>query len=139
MTLTSQEHRLGAADRLRLAAEIVSTYVRVRTAMRGKDVRTVLSTLRERPRRAPEFAGLPVIQGVRLGRAVTRTLTGLPADSRCLTQAMVLTSLLARRGIDNRLVIGVRPGDRFGAHAWVEVNGNPVLPRGEEFPRLVEL
>jgi hypothetical protein len=54
-------------------------------------------------------------------------------------QAMVLTSLLARRGIDNSLVIGVRPGDHFGAHAWVEVDGKPVLPRGDEFPRLVEL
>ena len=90
---------------------------------------------RPAPRPEPTY---PV--GVSLARAVTRTLPLLPADSRCLMRSLVLISLLNRREIGSSLVIGVRPGQRFGAHAWVEVDGRPLLPRGEsEFERLVEL
>jgi hypothetical protein len=52
----------------------------------------------------------------------------------------VLTRLLARRGIHASVVIGVRPGDEFGAHAWVEHDGTPLLPtHGHAFSRLVDL
>ena len=75
-------------------------------------------------------AGDTRLAGVRLGRAVTRTLRLVPADSRCLMRSLVLTGLLARRGIDSSLVIGVRPEGEFGAHAWVEHDGRPLLPSG---------
>jgi hypothetical protein len=79
------------------------------------------------------------IAGLRLGHAVIRTLTPLPADSRCLFRSLVLTKLLARRGIGGTVVLAVRP-DPFAAHAWVELDGNPLLPPGEEgFERLAEL
>jgi hypothetical protein len=55
-------------------------------------------------------------------------------------RSLVLMALLDRRDIGSSLVIGVRPGERFGAHAWVELAGRPLLPRGEsEFERFVEL
>jgi hypothetical protein len=52
----------------------------------------------------------------------------------------VSTSLLARRGIASSVVIGVKTEPEFGAHAWVESGGTPLLPPGEgEFTRLVEI
>jgi hypothetical protein len=84
--------------------------------------------------------GEPAVQGRRLGYAVVRTLRLLPTDSRCLMRSLVLTRLLARRGIAGTLVIGVRTGERFEAHAWVEHSGTPLLDPGDAtFRRLVEL
>ena len=75
-----------------------------------------------------------------LGNAVTRTLAVMPGDTRCLARSLVLTRLLARRGIPAKLVIGVRASPSFLAHAWVEHAGGPVLAPGDEsFGRLVEL
>ena len=77
--------------------------------------------------------------------AVARTLRLLPTDSRCLMRSLVLSALLARRGIDSSLVIGVRTAEAFGAHAWVEHEGRPLLPTGASasgaapFHRLVEV
>lgn len=124
--------------RLTLAAEILATYARVRWALRRHDLRTVLLGLR-----SPQARGgtdEPVATGRRLGRAVRRTLALLPTDSRCLMQSLVLTKLLARRGIDTRLVIAVRPGERFAAHAWVEHGDQALLPAGAPaFEQLVTL
>ncbi len=71
---------------------------------------------------------------------VVRVLSYLPGDTRCLRRSLVLTRMLARRGIPGRLVIGARTSPEFLAHAWVECSGVPVLsPEGETFGRLVEL
>jgi len=71
---------------------------------------------------------------------VARTLALLPGDTRCLARSLVLTRLLARRGIPAKLVIGARTTPEFLAHAWVECAGHPVLAPGDEsFGRLVEL
>ena len=76
----------------------------------------------------------------RLGRAVQLTLRLAPGDTRCLTRSLVLTQLLARRGIPAKLVIGARAKPSFTAHAWVEHAGHPVLPASDDsFGRLVEL
>ena len=73
-------------------------------------------------------------------QAIGRTLRYVPGDSRCLVRSLVLTSLLARRGIDVKFVIGVAPGPEFKAHAWVESDGLPLLPSlDDEHERLVEL
>jgi hypothetical protein len=65
----------------------------------------------------------------------------LPGDTRCLKQSLVLSALLARRGVASHVVIAVwgREED-FGAHAWVEAEGHDLLPPGPfEDTRLVEL
>ena len=124
--------------RLALAGEILATYARVRWSLRRHDLRTVLLGLRSPT--AARGADQPVATGRRLGRAVGRTLALLPTDSRCLMQSLVLTKLLARRGIDTRLVIAVRPGERFAAHAWVEHDDEALLPAGAPaFEQLVTL
>ena len=124
--------------KLRLAAEILAAYVRVRLVLRRhRDVRDALASLRAPPGRAGS-SGHP--GPVRLAHAVTRVLDRLPSDSRCLTRSLVLAHLLSRRGLASTVVIGVRAGSSFGAHAWVERDGVALLPPDEaEFARLVEL
>jgi hypothetical protein len=47
--------------------------------------------------------------------------------------------MLERRGIAQTLVVAVRPRP-FGAHAWVEVAGKPVLPDADAgYERILEL
>ena len=76
----------------------------------------------------------------RLAWVVSRTLRLMPGDTRCLARSLVLTRLLARRGIPAKLVIGARAAPNFLAHAWVEYDGQPVLSPGDgSFARLVEL
>jgi hypothetical protein len=130
---------VARVTRVALAGEIVATYARVRWALRRRDVRAVLGELRN-PSAVAARGEDPVADGRRLGRAVQRTLAVLPTDSRCLMQSLVLTRLLARRGIDTRLVIAVRPGERFAAHAWVEHGEAALLPAGAPaFEELVTL
>lgn len=130
--------RLPLTAKLRLAVEVTTTYAVARRAMKRHDLPTSIERLRALPCRRPHVASYH--EGLRLGRAVASTLRVLPADSRCLMQSLVLTGLLARRGIDSTLVIGVRPGETFGAHAWVELQGYPLLPPMEQqFTRLVDL
>jgi hypothetical protein len=131
---------LGTWGRLRLLIEIVVAYVNAYRAMRKVPIEQVVARLRaDRPgggREGPQA----LEEAVRLGRAVVRTLAFLPGDTRCLRRSLVLTSLLARRGISAQLVIGARTAPEFLAHAWVEHDGNPVLsPEGDSFGRLVEL
>jgi Transglutaminase-like superfamily len=123
---------LGLPAKLALAGEVVSSYAVARRALRKHGIRGALATLRAA---APAPAGASgevdkIAAGRRLGRLATRTLTALPADSRCLMSSLVLTRLLARRGIESDLVIAVEPGESFGAHAWVEHAGAPLLSPG---------
>ena len=132
---------LGLGDKARLTAEVAAAYVQVRWLLKRRDLPTTLKTLRDGGA-GPE--GQPPTHaqesGPRLARSVLRTLPRLPIESRCLVRSLVLTRLLARRGIPGALVIGVEPGEKFGAHAWVEVGGRALLdPGGDRFGRLVEL
>jgi hypothetical protein len=138
----SPERPLSLPAKARLAAEVVASYVRVRR-MVGGDIRDAVATLRDgapldrSTGRPPEAA---LAQSRRLARAVMLTLRLVPGDTRCLSQSLVLTRMLARRGIGSRLVIGVRPAERFAAHAWVEHGSVPLLPPGRsDFEELVTL
>ncbi len=124
--------------RLPLAAEIALSCLRARRELARAPIEQALASLRAgAPAGAPRA---PLAQALRLGRATARTLPYLPGDTRCLTRSLVLSRLLARRGIDSRLVIGARTQPAFLAHAWVECEGVPVLDPGPDaFARLVEL
>lgn len=128
--------RLSPAVKGRLALEILGAYVDVRRSLRRADFQSVVESIRN----ANGATGTEAVDPRRLGRAVTRTLRLLPTDSRCLMQSLVLTELLARRGIRSTLVIGVASGPEFATHAWVESSGRPLLPSREPlYQRLVEL
>lgn len=132
---------LSRGLKVMLAAEILVVYLRVRWLMRSRDIRSIVSTLRiVSPRRSETGSLENRAVAVRLGGAVRQTLRILPTDSRCLVQALVLSRLLSARAIPTTLVIGARPEPEFAAHAWVEYEGEPVLPhQGFDQLRLVEI
>ena len=131
--------RRPPAEKAALAVEVLATYARVRLRLRRAGLRPTLAALRAAGGTARADDD-PVIAGRRLARAVVRALGPLPADTRCLMQSLVLTRMLARRGIETSLVIAVRPGGRFAAHAWVEREGVALLPpEAPSFERLVTL
>lgn len=134
--------RLAPAERVRLIAEILAAYRNARRVLRETQIATAVQSLRQRaPLHPDERAEAETFaEAHRLGRAVQRTLAFAPGDKRCLTRSLVLTQMLAQRGIQARLVIGARTSPSFLAHAWVEYAGHPVLPAGDgSFGRLVEL
>ena len=125
--------------RARLALEVVGIYARARWWVHTRGTAPAVDALRRglHEHTAPETERLA---SLRLGRAVVRVLRLLPADSRCLMRSLVMTGLLARRGVYAKVVIGVRPAPRFAAHAWVEVDAVAVLPTNEpEYERLTEI
>jgi hypothetical protein len=132
---------LNPAERLRLVLEIIAAYLQARRVLRRAPIATAVASLRSQPQSvSPAMAADTLEEARRLGRAVARTLALVPGDTRCLARSLVLTRLLARRGIPAKLVIGARTAPDFLAHAWVEYAGDPVLAPGDgSFGRLVEL
>ena len=140
---------LTPTERLALVVEVLGTYCAVRWTVRGNDLPQVLGRLRRESSSvgfpAEDRAGVAdaedgLVPGSRLGYIVSRVLSVLPTDSRCLMRSLVLTRLLARRGLPSSLVIGVSASPEFAAHAWVEHRGKPLLPAHQPtFARLVEL
>ena len=127
-----------------LVGEILGVYTATRWRLPRGDIREVAAASRTVLERTPAVAP-PRGQdswdvAAHLGWAVYRTLRVLPTDSRCLVQSLVLSRMLAARGIQSTLVIGAHSQPQFTAHAWVEHEGRPVLPpRGYQDSRLIEL
>ena len=136
----ARRRRLSQTARARLAVEILAAYTQSRRALRRAPIAAVVAGLRtQSPPAAPPSTD-SLGEARHLGRAVARLLSYLPGDTRCLARSLVLTRLLARRGIEAKLVIGARTAPEFLAHAWVEHDGQAVLDPGDEsFGRLVEL
>lgn len=134
--------RLSPWAKARLGWEVVSTYLRVRWAMRGDDAEEAVRRIRRRAGSVPvEFdaEGEGLVAAWRLARATRRVLLNLPSDTRCLFRSLTLLSMLERRGIPQRLVIAVRP-QPFAAHAWIEVEGQAVLSDADPgYERLLEM
>jgi hypothetical protein len=134
--------RLPLRQKVRLAGEVLSSYVRARRALRSRPLDDVVRDLRagEHERSPQRDPLVEQAEGLRVARIVQRTLGWLPADTRCLVRSLVVTRMLARRHIPAVLVIGVKPPPDFSAHAWVEHDGKALLPPGgDEFGRLLEL
>lgn len=145
-------NRLSLHGRLHLAREILLAYARVRWLVGRRELPELVGTLRAGTRRrsdarSPRRRATPVLpdgarDGLRLAAAVVRTLEALPLDSRCLMRSLVLLTLLERRGTHVELVIAVQPTrrERLSAHAWVELEGRPLLEPGtDDYARLVTL
>jgi hypothetical protein len=123
-----------------LAAEILSAYVQVRWRLRRTDLPRTLAAVRAGRIDSTATTRESLVLGSRLGQAVGRTLRLLPTDDRCLMQSLVLTRLLADRGIESALVIGVVVDPEFAAHAWVESDDVQLLPTsGSAYARLVRM
>jgi hypothetical protein len=60
-------------------------------------------------------------------RMVSLSASRTRVPAKCLARSLTLWALLRRRGIEGEVVLGVRPGgEPLDAHAWVEVDGQPV-------------
>lgn len=139
VSAVAPEERLSAVAKLFLTAEILAEYARARRAMRHRELLDAAEVVGDAGDRAARCPYDSYGAGLRLGAAVTRVLRALPRDPRCLAKSLVLTALLARRGIPSTLVIGVRSAP-FAAHAWVEYDGRPLLPPATTpFERLLEV
>lgn len=137
----SRRRRRSQRERTLLAVEILTAYAQAKLALRRAPIETAVASLRERAPQEEQQAGAASLEEARsLGWAVARLLRFVPGDTRCLARSLVVTRLLARRGIQAKLVIGARTEPEFLAHAWVEHAGDPVLDPGDgSFGRLVEL
>lgn len=141
LDLEGPPRSLSAAERLRVSLEVLALYVRVRGLLLRNETAPTVEVLRrglvEEPREADRAR---IVNGLQFGRAVVKVLRLIPADSSCLMRSLVLTGMLARREVYAKVIIGVQPGPDFEAHAWVEVDGHPLLATNEAtFRRLVEL
>jgi hypothetical protein len=139
----SPEHisRLPVAERLRLGAEILATYARVRWMLHSQEPVVAVENLRRHRRRHPvnPEPDMDLVVGWRLAHAVSRTLRPLPTDVRCLFRSLTLLRVMERRDLRPKLIIGVRT-DPFAAHAWIELHGIPLLPEaGPDHQRLAEM
>lgn len=130
--------RLTPGAKFTLVLEILTAYASMWRALGKPDVLGLARKARDvrsGPRRED-----PLEHQVarRLGKVVGKVLGVLPTDSRCLIRSLVLVRILSRRAIPSTLVIGVRKESSFQAHAWVEHEGEPVLPAGP-YTRLMEM
>ena len=78
---------------------------------------------------APEHARLSedaMSYALRLGRLARIAGRYVPTNGSCLRQSLLVWWLLRRKGVPAELRIGVRTQEGFTAHAWVEVDGQPV-------------
>lgn len=122
-----------------LAAEVVIAYLPLRRRLRSNDLPAMVRLARDVSRAStPPSSDEALLHGLRLGYIVQKVLGRLPTDNRCLILSLVLLRLLERRGIESTMVIGVREAEVFGAHAWVERSGIPLLPRGD-YERMLEM
>lgn len=112
-------------DRLALAAQVIFRYVRIRLLlMRRSPLPMVVDRLAPRDSHRDGAFSPP-----QLRRAVDRILRLPGRPLRCLPRALVLYSLLAERGYEPRLAIGLpESSSDVTAHAWVEVDGIDVGP-----------
>jgi hypothetical protein len=139
VTSTTLPPPLSRGQRFLLSIEILATYGHARWLMRRRELPQAVETLRDVQRPYGRYSADDREDALRLARATIRLLHLLPMDSRCLVRSLVLTALLARRGIPATLHLGVRAQPSFAAHAWVEHGGEPVLPTEPEYEPLLEV
>lgn len=135
-----RRRRLGPLRRALLAAEVLRSYLLARWLLGRRPLPEALAALRAPRRHAMSSPEDRIALARHLAWATVRTIEPLPLDSRCLMRSLVLTRLLARRALASTFVLSAAPGPRFEAHAWVELDGEPLLvPAGVDHQQLVRL
>jgi len=131
------QHHVRRASGPWLLAEITWTALRIRRLVARNDLPVVVARCRREHRQpvaAPSHDDV-----VRVGRAVRKVLGVLPGDSSPLVTSLVLIAVLARRGVDTSLMIGMRDGAEPAPQAWVELGGLPASALRDKFAHLVSL
>ncbi len=124
--LIAEALRLSGGERRELARAWFELPA-VSIALRILPLRRLLAPPRQRPgaaRRRLDDGPAAAREAARLVRAAARFS---PLPSSCLTRSIVLWRLLRRRGVGAEIRIGVsREASALAAHAWIEVDGEPV-------------
>jgi hypothetical protein len=115
---------LGLRAKALLIVQIWIAFARIRIGLRRRGLPGLVRHLGKRGDSVPRE-----IDARRLGRIVFRVLNIGPVRTRCLSNALVLYTLLHERGLKAELVIGLpsTPTTK-DAHAWVELNGADMGP-----------
>jgi hypothetical protein len=96
-----------------------------------------LAALGGNPRGRRQPLGLRLQHAARLADDCDAWLRRLRPINPCLRRSLLLLALLRRDGVPVTLVIGIRaepprqPNDNALAHAWLELDGEPILERGD--------
>jgi transglutaminase superfamily protein len=121
-----------------MAREILLLYLRVRWLLLRRGLNATVVHVRDAGASAPRLSeGKVGPHPGQLALATIRILRLLPADDHRIMGSLVLTGLLARRGLASTLVIGVDSGPDFAVRFWVEHGGAPLLDPGA-FHRFLE-
>lgn len=129
--LTARERTLAAK-----AAALQAVVVPALRLVSLKKVQSLVGALAPLKRSGPrgDEALARAHEAARVVHGVARR--SIPRAS-CLPRSIVLWALLRRMGIEGRLRFGVkRQGSGVDAHAWVEVNGEPVGERPDAYGAL---
>ena len=105
----------AAAPVLRLEACLVALGVRL--ALRLTSMATLLELLARLPYRRPTQTVHACVDAARF--AAKRA-----AHPTCLFESLIAFALLARRGHQPRLIVGVQRVPDFAAHAWLALGAN---------------
>lgn len=135
MTLLARTGRLSVGE-VRLLTEAVFGLVVSGVLVRIWRFRTIAGHLGQHMAESPmdqDRAHLVVARSI--GWAIHATARRLPWRPVCLPQALTAQWMLRRRGIPATLYLGVAPGARYDAHAWVRAGALIVTggPRRPEF------
>src|SRR5689334_6289846 len=108
-------------DDVLAAAEMFLLRLRVPALYESEGLEPLLARLTEA---VATRSAVPANRALRLGNALADRVPGIP--STCLYRALARYSLLRRRGVNARFVMGIVASDPERAHAWVELGGEPV-------------
>lgn len=76
------------------------------------------------PPRQADVTGLALAEA--RARGIAMIANRLPSRPLCLPRALLLSGLLRRRRMRAELCLGARTAGAFDAHAWIEIDGQPV-------------
>ena len=122
--------RLPAPDRRRVfeaVVQVTRSSLELRLVPATRTVALLGSVGSDNPEESVEQAQLR--EAALVGRAVAAAGRRLPWHPTCLRQALAAQRMLRRRGVASRLHLGVTSAAVAEAHAWVTVQGEPIVGR----------
>lgn len=109
----------------RLGATLSALGLLIRVAGFRRSVR-VAWWLADRLPEAPSETRTPHALAETRAQEIKAVAVRIPYELKCLPQSLLLATLMRRRAIAADLCLGVKLTEPFEAHAWLEIDGEPV-------------